>query len=230
MTDPIRELVVASDPRPGLARHVLPMTEGQALQRVAAGGRVRPAWLVKGVRVNGHSAPRPVVPLEMTYAEGRSLKIPAILDSGATDSIMPAGLLPPDVRFDDLPDRPSHTLRGFGARVPGRRWKVDVSLFGTVFSDHIWVYADPLDRDGYITHACLGLTDMWRHFDIDFRWRADGPVVIIAPVKQPAAAPPVEGIQEPRSAPLLLPERSGALPVPERLPRAQRRAMARVQR
>jgi hypothetical protein len=122
----------------------------------------------------------PVLWVDLTRDDG-GLTVPAIIDSGANATLVPAQFLAPfGVEWDGLADGP--TTVGVGGQTETRLCP-DITLsWGRFVIRSGVMVADPCIG---LPCVLLGLDDFFRKFEVTFRWAGDSPTIDIVPAGEP---------------------------------------------
>jgi hypothetical protein len=105
---------------------------------------------------------------------------PALVDSGADNSVVPAELLVPlGIDFAKLPQGTTGTSTGAGGGVETKRCDGRIIYGHTVTSEPTFAVAEP----GKLNVVLLGRGDFFRLFVARFHWDKDPPVFDLDPAR-----------------------------------------------
>jgi hypothetical protein len=117
---------------------------------------------------------RPVVDIHLQLPNGRKVFVPAIVDSGADDTTLPAALLQAhSIGWDKLKPAPVPFTQGVGGSVEQRVCPASGRYGGRLFCTRVLVVRE-------LKIAVVGRSDFFQTFSVDFGpWNDDPPGVDI---------------------------------------------------
>jgi predicted aspartyl protease len=113
---------------------------------------------------------RPVVDVALQLPNGRRLLVPAIVDSGADDTTIPAAFLEASrIKWSSLASAPIPQTQGVGGVVEQRVCPASARWDGKLFCKQVLVVRE-------LAMAVVGRSDFFTTFDVDFEaWDENPP-------------------------------------------------------
>lgn len=120
----------------------------------------------------------PILPILLETPEGRSLECLALVDSGTSETVIPAELLPHDIEWDELPEVGGITGSYMGGFATYRRLECSAYFGGVRFTDSVRV-SPPHDTPFLL--VLLGREDFFATFTVTFELHKTPPVYHVKP-------------------------------------------------